>query len=701
VHPNSCRLLLRLSVLLWCVALVPATALAAGLTLEQIAQLRQVGSVEISPDGRNIAFTVSVPRDLSRDADGAAWSELHVAGAGGETRPFIAGPVNVGNIGWSPDGRRIVFIDKRGDAATRRLYALPVDGGEARSIAVLASDIEGWSFSPDGTQVALLAFEPEAESLEKERLQGFSQTVYEEGLRSRRVWILDLEDRDAESRMLDIEGSVQDVVWSPAGDRLAVRVTPNELVDDTLVFAKIRIVGLDGREIGRIDTPGKLGPMVWSPRGDRLAFIGTNSVNDSREGRLMVASANGSEYRDLLPGLEGHVWQVDWSGRDRIVFLSHEGTAVRLATIRPDGRDQQTLVQAGPVFSGLSSNGDGSIALAGSTPAHPTELFRLQQRDLQRLTDSNPWLAEVALARQELVRYAARDGLEIEGILVWPLDYQQDQRYPLILNVHGGPESHYPNGWLTSYTAPAQHAAAEGYFTFFQNYRGSTGRGVEFTQLSFGRPAMEEFDDLIDGIDYLDERGLVDRDRVGITGGSYGGYATAWGATVYSERFAAAVMNVGLSNQIAAFGTSDIPWEFRLVHLGKWPWEDWELFRQASPLYHVGKAKTPILILHGDADPRVDPTQSRMFYRFLKLIEGGPPVRLVLYPGEGHGNRRAASRYDYSLRLMRWMNHYLKGQGGDPPPYRVEYGSAAGLNPTAANELQKDPEPDDQQDVNY
>jgi dipeptidyl aminopeptidase/acylaminoacyl peptidase len=461
-----------------------------------------------------------------------------------------------------------------------------------------------------------------------------------------------------------------------------VRVTPNELVDDTLVFAKIRIVGLDGREIGRIDTPGKLGPMAWSPRGDHLAFIGTNRVSDSREGRLMVSGADGGAFRDLIPGLEGHVWHVDWSGPDRIVFLSFEGTGVRLATIRPDGRGQQTLIENGPIFSALSANPEGEIALIGSTPSHPGELFRVQRSGSQRLTDSNPWLNEASLARQDVVRYTARDGLEIEGILVWPLDYVEGERYPLILNVHGGPEAHYSNGWLTSYGSPAQHASAEGYFTFFPNYRGSTGRGVDFTQLSFGRPAMEEFDDLVDGVDHLIDVGLVDAARVGITGGSYGGYATAWGATVYSERFAAAVMNVGLSNQIAAFGTSDIPWEFRLVHLGKWPWEDWALFQQASPLYHVEKARTPILIMHGDADPRVDPTQSRMFYRFLKVIEDGPPVRLVLYPGEGHGNRRAASRYDYSLRLMRWMNHYLKGPGGEPPPYRIEYGSVASPDPT-------------------
>ncbi|MGB0513785.1 MAG: S9 family peptidase, partial [Wenzhouxiangellaceae bacterium] len=459
----------------------------------------------------------------------------------------------------------------------------------------------------------------------------------------------------------------------------AIKITPNQLVDDTLVFNRIRIIDLEGDEIGRIDNPGKLGAMAWSPDGERLAFIGTNRVNDSREGRLMVASADGGEFTDLLPGLEGHVWDVDWLDNNRIAFLSYEGTGVRLGSIRPNGRGQQTLLEGGPVLASLSISENGDIAVTGSTSDHPSEAWRIRRGEAERLTDSNPWLAEVELARQEVVRYAARDGLEIEGILVYPLDYQEGRRYPLILNVHGGPESHYSNGWLTSYASPAQHAAGAGYFTFFQNYRGSTGRGVEFTQLSFGRPAKEEFDDLVDGVDYLIERGLVDGERVGITGGSYGGYATAWGATVYSERFAAAVMNVGLSNQIAAFGTSDIPWEFNLVHLGMWPWEDWDLFQQASPLYHVEKAQTPILIMHGDADPRVDPTQSRMFYRFLKVMEDGPPVRLVLYPGEGHGNRRAASRYDYSLRLMRWMNHYLKGPGGEPPPYRVEYGAAAGL----------------------
>jgi dipeptidyl aminopeptidase/acylaminoacyl peptidase len=270
------------------------------------------------------------------------------------------------------------------------------------------------------------------------------------------------------------------------------------------------------------------------------------------------------------------------------------------------------------------------------------------------------------------VRYRARDGLELEGLLIRPMDAQPGVRYPLILVAHGGPESHYSNGWLTSYSSPGQVAAARGFAVFYPNYRGSTGRGVAFSKLSQADAAGKEFDDLVDGVDHLVGMGLVERARVGITGGSYGGYASAWAATRYSDRFAASVMHVGISDNVSKFGTSDIPYELNLVHHRKWPWEDWTYFLERSPIYHVDKSRTPILILHGADDPRVHPGQSLELYRHLK-VRTKTPVRLVLYPGEGHGNRRAASRLDYNLRLMQWMEHYLKGPGGAPPAPELSY----------------------------
>jgi dipeptidyl aminopeptidase/acylaminoacyl peptidase len=247
------------------------------------------------------------------------------------------------------------------------------------------------------------------------------------------------------------------------------------------------------------------------------------------------------------------------------------------------------------------------------------------------------------------------------------------ERYPLVLMVHGGPEAHFSNGWLTRYSLPGQVLAARGYAVFYPNYRASTGRGVAFSKLDHKDLAGKEFDDLVDAVDHFVTSGLADRDRVGITGGSYGGFATAWCATYYSERFAAGVMFVGISNNTGKLGTSDIPVELFQVHSRMWPWSDWQLFLERSPIYYVEKARTPLLIAGGDADTRVHPSQSLQLYRYLKLI-GKTPVRLVTYPGEGHGNRRAASRLDFSLRLVRWMEHYLQGPGGEPPPPEIDYG---------------------------
>jgi dipeptidyl aminopeptidase/acylaminoacyl peptidase len=325
------------------------------------------------------------------------------------------------------------------------------------------------------------------------------------------------------------------------------------------------------------------------------------------------------------------------------------------------------------VWDGVDRAPDGTMVLVGQSPAHPPEVFLAEGPGAapKRLTDSNPWLSQRALAPQRKVAFRARDGLELEGLLLEPLGREVDARVPLVVVVHGGPEAHFSDGWLTRYANPGQVLAAKGFAVFYPNYRGSTGRGLAFSKTSQGDPAGKEFDDIVDGVDHLVKTGLADPARVGITGGSYGGYATAWGATFYSDRFAAGVMFVGISDLASKGGTTDIPVEDVEVHLMSDPWKRADQNRERSPLTWVEKAKTPLLILHGTDDPRVHPTQSLMLYRYLKR-RGQVPVRLVRYPGEGHGNRRAASQLDLSIRLVRWFEHYLQGPGGAPPPAEVD-----------------------------
>ncbi len=674
--PAPCRtrfVLCCVVVLFFAVAPLAAQSV---LTPHDVARIRVVSEAVISPDATQVAYVLAVPRDPMTEDDGPAWTELHVIGADGKSRAFITGAVNVSAVRWLLDGKTISFLSRRAGDRGNAIYAIPTDGGEARRVWSTESSISNYSWSPDGKRIAYVATEPEPEARRKARERGFNQDVYEEFVHVARVWVVEPGASGAKPKMLEVPGHAIDVQWSPAGGKLAVVLTPTPLVDDDLMNRKVHVVDADsGAVLTKIETPGKLGQIAWSPDGKMIALFAAADRNDPAPGRLMVAPATGGAPKELLPKYEGHVGAIAWQNNDTVMFIGAEGVATTFGRVSLSGERKTIIPAGGRLLTAFTLSKDGlSAAFIGQSDHRPSDVFAMKHGDVEpkRLTDINPWLAQRRLATQEVVKYKARDGLELEGILIRPLDEVKGQRYPLILVVHGGPESRYANGWLTSYSDPGQVAAARGFAVFYPNYRGSTGRGVAFSKLSQDDPAGKEFDDCVDAVDYLIATGLVDKSKVGITGGSYGGYATAWGATYYSDRFAAGVMFVGISDKIAKFGSTDIPQEETLVHDRQYPWENWQKFLERSPIYHAQKNHTPLLILGGMDDPRVHPSQSLILYRYLKTVNHAP-VRLVRYPGEQHGNRRAASRLDFSLRMMQWVEHYLKGPGGSPPPPDVSY----------------------------
>lgn len=643
-------------------------------TPEHVSKLRTVLSAKISPDGEQIAYVLNVPRIPFDGDDGGAWRELHVVDLEGKSRAFITGKVTVSGVTWRPDSSEILFLSRRGDDKKSTLYSIPVDGGEATQLFSHESSIGGYDLEADGNKLAFIADEKKPDDDKKLRDAGFTQRVFEESWTHSKVWVADLSVDEPQAEMLDMEGSAHAVEWNPQGNRLAVSLSPTPGVDDSYMNLELVYVDPTNGELhGGYSPPGKMDSFHWSPDGNRMAIIGALDRNDPMPGRLLITSVDADQPRDLMPGLNAHVSSVEWTGIDEIAYIAGQGVWSRLGSVRLDGSGT-TAVQAedGTVLGGFSHSKDGTLALLQQSAEHPAEVALLVDGELKRLTNSNPWLDDMRFAEQERIAYQSRDGLTLEGVLIHPLDEQPGQRYPLILYVHGGPEAHETDGWLTSYSRPGQVAAARGFAVFHPNYRASTGRGVEFSKLDHGDFAGKEFDDLVDAITHFDDAGLVDPAKVGITGGSYGGYATAWASTALSEHFAAGVMFVGISDQISKVGSTDIPVELFEVHHRKRLWDDWQFFLERSPIYHAAKAKTPLLILHGEEDTRVPTDQSLELYRLIKM-QTDTPVRLVLYPGEGHGNRRAASRYDYNLRMLRWLEHYLKGAGGDPPPYRPDY----------------------------
>lgn len=642
-----------------------------GLSPMQVAKLKQVNEIDISGDGNQIAYTLQVQSDPTEE-NKAATNELYLVNrAQDDLVPFVT-TMDVSNIAFRPGQNSITFLGRRDGEQPISLFEVSLSGGEPREIYSFETSISNYTWAPDGNHLAFMAGEPQPD---KKAKLPYQPEIYEENLVNRRGYVTNVTMDGHKPHQMQVEGSVYQMKWSPDGDKLAIAVAPTPLVDDYYMSQQIFIVDHHGEEvIGKVDHEGKLGQFEWSPDGNRIAMIAAADVHDPIAGRLFTVSAKGGKPTQLYPDYNGMFEDFMWSTNNTIHYISSESLWSDYGTVNVDGSSLKPIIETkNRNLSDFDRASDGTVIFNSDSPFHPSELYISQQNadSLERITFSNPWLKDVELGRQEAISWNAEDGLELHGLLIYPLDYTEGKRYPLITVVHGGPESHYNYGWLTDYSDPGQVGAADGYFVFYPNYRGSTGRGEEFAKSSQGDLAGKEFEDIVDGVDHLISEGLVDKDRVGVTGGSYGGYATGWMATRYTDRFAAGVMFVGISNNISKWGTSDIPEELYLVHARQRIWEGYQEFLERSPIYYAGQAKTPLLIMHGKEDTRVFPSQSYELYRHIKT-RTDTPVRLVLYPEEGHGNRKSTARYDYNLRMMRWFNEYLKGEKNQHPASELE-----------------------------
>jgi dipeptidyl aminopeptidase/acylaminoacyl peptidase len=663
--PNQTSLAKIFSLLIGFTFLLSFSALQAqGVTPEHIAKMKSVSGSVISDDGSHIAYTVSVPADPYEENAGNS-NHLYVLDvAEGTTKPYYTSG-SVASVQFRPNHNSISFLASRDGDNGRALYELPLDGGEAVQLFGFERNIVSYTWHNDGNHVAFTAFNAAEESNSP---LPYTADVYEENQTNRKAYITNVTAEDHDPHQLNVDGSIYMVEWSPDGSKLAVSAAPTPEVDDFYMKQQIFIVDYRSRDIiAEVNNEGKLGEFKWSPNGEQLALRTAYDINDPTDGRLKIVSAEGGTPENIDEGFEGKYEQIEWTSNNEIHFVGSQGTNTMIGSIRPNGSNKSAFFNADShAISSFSRSANGTISFVASSPEHPNELFTLSRgrnAQPQKVTDHNPWLEEVELGNQEVVRYTARDGeFEIEGMLMYPIGYENGTRVPVITVVHGGPEAHYSNGWLTGYSSPGQMATAKGYAVFYPNYRGSTGRGVEFVYSSQADLAGKEFDDVVDGVDYLIDQGIADGDRIGVTGGSYGGYASAWMSTYYSDRFAASVMFVGISNNLSKWGTSDIPNELYLVHSRERMWdsdEKWMDYLKRSPIYWVDRAETPTLIMHGANDTRVHPAQSLELYRHLKVRKPDVPVRLVWYPGEGHGNSRSASKFDYNYRMLEWFDTYL------------------------------------------
>ncbi|MCH8330685.1 MAG: S9 family peptidase [Bacteroidetes bacterium] len=635
-------------------------------------KLESVSGATLSPNGKFIAYIMSVPRPFS-DKPGGSYRELHVLTVStGKSRPFITGKKSVGSVYWTPDSKYITLTGKLNDEKHSQIYKIAIDGGSPIAVTDVKYSIYSYDWNPKQNSIAYVGVEKDKsrESLIK---KGFNAEVVEEHIPHRNIYLLNLDDNVTEKITSDI--SAYSIKWNPTGTMIAAQMTEKNLIDWSYMFKRIYLVDPKAKTFKMlVENPGKLGSMSWSPDGKQIAFIAGADINDPVSGSLYVASVPGpNKFVDLknhLKDMELSVTSVKWKDSKTLLITSDEGVNTALSQLTVGSSDRKFLVEPGKlIFRGLSIVGN-TIVISGNTQTSPSGLYTVDAKKgtLKQLTDLNGWLAKKKFGKQERFEYKSRDGIRMEGILIYPVDYKDGSKYPLISYIHGGPESCVKNGWVTYYSMWGQVASSKGYFVFMPNYRGSSGRGIAFSKMDQKDQGDEEFNDVLDGIDQLVKDGKVDKDRVGIGGGSYGGYFAGWAATKHSQHFAAAVVFVGISDQISKRFTTDIPYESYYSHWNIWVHEDYELVYDRSPVKYATNGQTPTLILHGKNDPRVHPSQSLELFRALKM-HGKAPVRLVWYPGEGHGNRKNPARLDYSIRTLEWFDYYLQsGKSRDEMP---------------------------------
>jgi len=633
--------------------------LGQSITPEIIADIRNVSEVAISPSGNEIAYILRIPGE---DASGMQKSVLMtIPKAGGTPKTILEKVYNPSSISWSNDGKNIYFLMKDTIKKVVQLNIVQLANKDVIKITSGESGVAHYAFSPDGKSLALVITDARSEQEKADEKKKKDWEVKDDNLKFNRLYVTDASASTSPKEIVSGKSlNVTSFIWSPDGKMIYFTATDKVSIDWTYMYQKIYKVSAEGGNPDIVcDTDGKLGNIDISPDGKKLAFCGAVDISDPLPQSVFVVPVDSGDTKNLTEKYEGSVAEVKWINNTTILALTVEGCYSSLKKIDMKGKITSVYGKSAIIRAMSLNVKTGVMAFSASAPQNPNEVYSgTTSGGLKKLTDSNPDLKGIQLTKQEVVSWTGPDGWKIEGVLTYPKDYKAGTKYPLLLQLHGGPEGVSTNGWNTRAVYPVQWYSANGYFILEPNYRGSQGRGVNFAKGDHKDLGGKEFDDVLAGIDFLVTKGMVDNDKVGTGGFSYGGYFSAWAATKHSARFKAAMMGAGISNWISFSGTTEIIHENSLVHWDLWWYDHQDLVWDRSPLAHINNAKTPMLIVHGGADTRVPLSQSEEMYNALKLKK--VHTQLIVYKRQPHGILEREAQIDYMNRTLEWFKEYVK-----------------------------------------
>ena len=629
-----------------------------GLRVDDLVGIKSIGSPVISPDGSTVLYTLGTMNLKENKTN----NDVNVISPGEEPKKLTESG-KAGMPIWSPDGDWIAYTE--GEEKVTGIWVMTRDGEHKRKLTTFEVSNASLGFgvvgntikwSPDGSRIAYLAtLEPHDKDSKirvVDRLMFKSFYGYSD-MRRRHVFTVPVTGNESPTQLTFGDTDEHSIQWTPDGKIIFVSNRSGE--EDLNMKLDIFELDPETKEIKQLtDTVGAIYHPKPSPDGKKIAFLATTRANNSNEStpedtHLWVMNRDGSDMRDISTSLDRHCGNPCWAeDSESIYFTAADKGKYPVFKAKLAGTVERVL--DGDRTHGSISIGNGILAYTVTDPVTPSEIY-VMDVDETKLTSHNT--LGMRLNWPEEFTFKTSDGLDIQGWVYKPVDFDPSKKYPTLLSLKGGPSGQRGYSWNPGLQIPTTH----GFIQIVVNYRGSSGYGNQFSDAVVGDMLGGEYRDCIEALDHCIARyEQIDPERLGVWGGSYGGYLTNWAIT-QTNRFNAAVSISSISNLWSQWGCSAIPLWMEVELEGK-PWEKPELVIKQSPIWHAHKAKTPTLFLHGELDFDTPICEAEQFFMVMKKMK--QTARMVRYTDDGHGIRKKPGNHLDSLRrTIAWFKKYV------------------------------------------